>query len=103
MDDGMKCIPIEDLRSVLVEELGDGMELIHIEDVRSVLVEDRGQLGFKNFKEICTDVAENLQLEINEVFEEIVHIKLRRLEHDKKTIETIGEGKNRRWKIRFMY
>lgn len=83
--------------------MDDGMELISIYDVLSVLEEDKGHLGFKNFQQICADVAKNLQLEVTEVLEEIVFNKLRRLEFDTKMIETIGQGEDRRWKIRFVY
>lgn len=82
--------------------MDDGMELISVDDVRSVLKEDMGRLGFKNFRQICADVAKNLDLEVTEVLEEIVRSKLQRLEHDKNLIETAGQGENRQWKIRFM-
>lgn len=82
--------------------MDDGMELISYEDVLSVLVEDIGSLGFKNFQQICADVAKNLQLEVTEALEEIVLNKLMRLEFDTKMIETKGQGKDRQWKIRFM-
>lgn len=105
MNDGKKLTSIYDALSALkknVEPLDDGMELISVHDVRSVLEEDVGHLGFKNFQQICADVAKNLGLEVTEVLEEIVLYKLRRLEFDTKTIETTGQGENRRWKIRFM-
>jgi len=82
--------------------MDDGMEFISVEDVLSVLEEDKGHLGFKNFQQICADVAKNLQLEVTEVLEEIVFNKLIRLEFDTKMIEAMGQGADRRWKIRFV-
>lgn len=82
--------------------MDDGMELISYEDVSSVLVEDIGSLGFKNFRQICAEVAKNLDLEVTAVLEEIVQNKLQRLERDTSLIETTGQGENRQWKIRFM-
>ena len=105
MVDDIKPTSIHNVLSILKKDkrsLDDGMELISVEDVRSVLEEDVGFLGFKNFQQICADMAKNLELEVTDVLEEIVLNKLQRLENDKKTIETAGQGENRQWKIRFM-